>query len=770
MSIATSLFRAALRPRPPIVAGTLAAVGIDGPVTIRRDRWHVPHVDATAAPDAWFGFGFAQGQDRAFQIAAFAHIAAGRLSDLVGTEGLPVDRLMRRLDLHGRAARTLPLLSDPVRESMRSFAAGVNAGMTVGMERAAVEFTLLRTRPPTLTAVDIAAIARVFAFSLAANWQDEIARLTVLEQDGADALRRLDDRASSHLPTTIGRDEGPVTDALEADIAVLEQWLPLGGASNNWVLSGQHTASGRPLVANDPHLPPMLPNYWYLGHLRCPDWEVAGAGLIGMPAIAAGHNGFGAWGVTAGHCDDTDLFLEEVDGDRVRDGDGWVTCKVRREVIAVRGGKDVVEECVDTPRGPIVGPALGGAPHGLSMAGTWLDEAPIDGFMALPSARSVTDFRDAFRRWPAMSFNVVWGDRDGHIAWQVVGELPLRRSGNGTLPLPGWDPTVGWTGRVAYDDMPHAIDPDSGVLATANNVPMPHADGPFLGMDHLEGYRVGAILEVLRERHDWDVPATLLAQQDTRSLPWRDLAPLLLGSGRPAEPDAAAGWDLLDGWDGDVAADSPAASIYELTVAGLRRRVLQRLAPGATGHLLAHTPVPGLIDEALLGLRGTAHLVRSLADPDGVLDSVADVEVAMASAVRELRRRFGSDARQWKWGDVRPLRLRHPVSNAAPPLAAVFDRGPFPIGGDAHTIPQASSMPHDPLGHMLGSVTLKMAVDTGDWEASRWVLPGGQSGDPTSPHYDDQIPRFLAGAGIPIPWSPLAVEAATRSTLTLHPA
>lgn len=785
MRLARTAFRALLRPRPPVVDGHLALGGLEGPVVIHRDRWHVPHVEATTAHDAWWGLGFAQGQDRAFQITAFAHVAAGRLAELTGADGLPVDRLMRRLGLAHVSRASIPTLSDEVGVALDAFARGVTAGMTDGASRQAVEFTLLRARPRPVTAIDVANVVRLFAFLLAANWQDELARLAVLEADGPDALRRLDDRAAHDLPTTLGHPEGEhAASALAHDLDALARWVPIGGASNNWAISGAHTRSGAPIVANDPHLPPSLPTFWYLAHVTCPDWAIAGAALPGTPAIAAGHNGHGAWGTTAGHCDETDLFLEQLrrDGDgswSVLDGEEFVPALVRREVIAVNGGDSHVEEVVVTPRGPVVGPALDGAPHGLSLAATWLDPTPIEGFLALPTARGPADLHEAFRAWPGMSLNVVWGDADGHVAWQLAGGLPVRRTGHGTLPLPGWADEVGWDGRVDYDDLPHVVDPPDGVVATANNVPAPHVPpgaGLFLGVDHLEGYRVAAIREVLAERDDWTVADTIAAQQDTRSLPWRRARPLLVDRPRPTDADAAVAWGLLAAWDGDVTADSPGAAVYELAMAGLRRAIMEHLAPIASGMLLDQTPVPGLVEEALGGLRGTAHTLAALEDPTrldvrgrGGFDVDAAIEGALSAAVRRLRQ-HGDHADDWAWGRVRPLRLRHAVSGAAAPLAAVFDRGPFPLGGDSHTIPQASPMPASPLGDPLGVVSLRMAVDLGDLEASRWVVPGGQSGDPSSPHYDDQLAVFLSGGAIPIPWSPEAVAVATRHTLRLTPA
>ena len=695
----------------------------------------------------------------------------------MGAEALPIDRVTRRIGFRHHAARQFDDLAPRLRERLTAFAAGITAGASLGLPSRPHAFALLRDEPSPHSAIDVLAMLKLEAFLLANNWQDEIARLQVVLADGQDALTALDSDYAAHLPVTAppAHGAGPAVAALAADLALLQEHAGLTPSSNNWALAGERTRSGKPLVANDPHLPPAIPSQWYLAHLVTPEWALAGAAFVGTPGIVSGHNGHGAWGVTAGLTDDSDLFLEEVGGDgaSVRDGDGYVDCPVRREVIEVRDGDPVVEEVLETPRGPLIGPAIEDSPLGLSIRGVWLDGGPTEGFFDAATATDFDAFRSGFARWPGMTLNVVWGDAEGTIGWQLAGELPVRRSGYGTVPLAGWDPAVGWQEhRVAFEDMPHVVDPELGLVATANNKPRPDRPGEaFLGADYLDGYRAAAVIETLLERDDWDVGATFAAQLDVRSLPWLELRGALLGV-EPTSGDARLARELLEDWDGQVAADSVGAAIYELTVASLCRRVVDAKAPRAGHRLLGSTPLPpALLGHTLTGLRRTAHLVDLLHErPADWVDSWDGLIVAaLGDAVATLREHAGADPDGWAWGEVRPLRLRHPVARAQPGLAAVFERGPYPLGGDTHTVPQASVAPLEPLADPVAIASLRMAVDTGDWSASRWVLPGGQSENPLSPHFDDQLARWRDGRGVPIPWTEAEVDAATTEELRLYP-
>lgn len=789
MTTARWLFGLVLGRRRPWTHGVDTVAGIERPVRIRRDRWHVPHVTAETDADAYYGLGFCQGQDRTFQIETTKRAATGTLSELVGASGVDVDRLTRRLGLTHRAAAQLDDLRPDLRRRVEAFAAGVTDGATRGLTALPHEFTLLRAEPTPHRAVDVVATMKLHAFLLAANWQDELMRLRVLVEDGEEALRAVDPGPAAHLPATtpVGQAYGRALDRLTEDLGHLAAQVPLAGASNAWAVAGSRTVSGRPIVANDPHLPPSLPAPWYLAHLTTPAWSLAGAAFAGTPGIAAGHNGHVAWGVSAGVTDDTDLFLEEVapDGRSVRGPDGPVAGEVRREVIRVKGGDDVIEEVLETPRGPLVGRALadvsdvaapGGGEVALSLRGVWLDGGPVRGLLDVADATTVAALHERFADWPGLTLNLVAADTAGAIGWQLVGELPVRRTGTGVVPLPGWLPDAGWApSRLPFGAMPSVTDPEPGFVAAANNAPVAGGDHPFVGSDFLDGYRAAAIVEALEARHDWDLAATAALQRDTRCLPWRDIRDHVLAvtveEGAAGE-DARLALDLLRRWDGRVDADSAAAAVYELLLASLIRRVARAAAPRSASAVLGASIVPRLLPYSIVGLRRTAHVVDLVrTQPEGWFASGWDAVIAdaLASAVADLHAQRGPDPTAWRWGEVRTVTFRHTISNAVRRLAAIFDRGPFPSAGDTSTIPQASVPPLEPTADPVGVANLRMTVDVGRWSDARWVLAGGQSGNPISPHYDDQLALWHHGGGIPIAWTEEEVAAATRDDLRLVP-
>lgn len=775
MDGARLLARLLLGRRLPITQGTMSVAGLAGEVGIRRDGWGVPHISAAHDADAWFGLGFCHGQDRAFQLEATLRLVRGTLAAALGPDLLPVDRLARRIGFAEAATRQLSALSAEVRLLLDAYAAGVNAGRCHGTRRRAHEFTLLRLRPTPWTAADALAMLKLLSFVLATNWDVELARLLILRADGPAALAALDPSTPAGQPVTVPPAyAGPAVDRLAADVAALLALAPTaGGGSNNWALAASRSRANRPLLANDAHLSPALPPHWYLAHLRTPSWETAGASFVGAPTIAAGHNGRAAWGLTVGMTDNTDLFLEEVgvDGRSVRQGDAFLPCPVRRERIAVKGRPDVVEEVLLTPRGPLIGPALAGGGGAVSLRAVWLDTLPVEGLLRLHTVHNFAEFQRALAQWPGLPLNMVYADSGGTIGWQLAGQAPRRRKGHGTLPLAGWDRDAGWhTDLLPAGDLPTIVDPAIGFVVTANNKVTADGAEPFLTTDWLDGYRAARIEEALGSRSDWDLAASMVLQTDVASLPWREMRPMVLAV--PAgDPAARRAIELLRHWDGEVTAGSAAAAVFELFLAELCRRLARAKAPhsyrwalGQGYHELA--PHNGF------AARRIEHLVRLLADqPAGWLSRPWPEEVASAlgAAVRRLESRFGADPAGWAWGRVRPLTLQHPLGRRKP-LDRLFNLGPVPWGGDSNTVGQAAVLPLEPEANPTFIASLRMVVDVGNWDASRFILPGGQSGNPLSPHYADQFALWQRGEGIAIPWSEGAVQRATRATLRLRPA
>ena len=528
MRIPRWLFRLVMGARLPITSGEIEVEGVGSTVTIGRDCYGIPYIEAGSDEDAWYGVGFCQGQDRAFQLEMMLRVARGTVSELMGMAGLGMDRLARRLGFTESAERQARLLDDDVRSNLAAFARGVNDGVRLGGRRLPHEFAMLRLallsgEPTPYSLVDVIASAKLQAFALASNWDIELARYRILQADGPEAVSALDPAYPDWHPvsTPPGASQGPMTDRLSSDLSALRRAAGYMGGSNSWALAPSKTSTGRPVLSNDPHLRPILPAQWYLAHVRTPEWSAAGATFVGGPVFPAGHNGAAAWGVTAGLVDTTDLFIEELgeDGASVRQGGVFVPCQVREEVIRVRGAPDVVERVVVTPRGPIVdGDGEGAA---LSLRAIWLDAMPVRGILTMHKARTFDEFRAACDGWPLSSLNMVYADTSGTIGWQLVGTTPVRKSGWGTLPKPGWEPDSGWKDDpVPHEEMPHESNPPAGIIATANNSPARDGGGPYLGIDWLDGYRAARIFSVLGERDDWDVESAMALHTDVGSVPW----------------------------------------------------------------------------------------------------------------------------------------------------------------------------------------------------------------------------------------------------------
>jgi penicillin amidase len=762
------LLRLVLGRRLPRVEGSLRLQGLQAPVSVRRDRYGVAYVDAQNDADAWFGLGFCQAQERSFQLELRLRTARGTLSQVFGETTLAIDRLSRRIGLFESAQRQLPLLDGEVAQQIDAYVRGVNAGLATTPR--APELALLRAEPSVWQPADVLGMGKLLSFLLIGNWDVELSRLKILQLDGPRALRDLDPTPYPEDHVVVSPPGAAAAAAIERLSEDMERFVAFagrGGGSNAWAVAGARTRSGLPILANDPHLEGVLPPHWYLVNIRTPAWHVAGASMVGAPAVGPGHNGFAAWGVTAGLVDTVDLFIEDIapDGRSVRHGDGSEACELRREVIEVRGKRPIVEDVLVTPRGPIIGPALQGEPGAVSLRAVWLDAKPARGFLTAHKARSFEAFRREFAQWPLLSQNLAYADAGGTIGWQLVGEAPRRRAGWGTLPLPAADPATGWQDEgVPFDAMPHHSNPEAGFVATANNKPVVDEDAtPYLGVDWLDGYRASRISEALAERIDWDVAATQRLQVDEVSLPWREVRDIILTLGDESGSIGRA-IALLRDWNGRVAVDSPAATIFEAFLREMARRIARARAPRSADWALGRGFTELMPVTTFAAARQSRVLRRLREQPEGWFGHGwrAEMSDALGAVTRDLSARFGPDPAAWAWGSVRPITLEHPLGRVKA-LAPLFNRGPFAWGGDGNTVSQASG------SHPSVIASMRVVIPVGDWEAARFVLPGGQSGNPFSLHYDDQLPLWRRGEGIAIAWSEDAIARATLSTLRLDP-
>ncbi|MEN8238293.1 MAG: penicillin acylase family protein, partial [Actinomycetota bacterium] len=715
MNFTKKALRLALGRRLVTADGSVTVEGVSEPVRIGRDRFGIAYIDALNDEDAWFGLGFCHGQDRAFQMEGLLRVTRGTLSELVGADALPIDRLSRRIGFNRSAVAQMDALDDDVASLLEAYARGAYQGATRGGKKLAHEFALLKAEPTPYEAADVLGLMKLMAFLLASNWDSELVRHKILSEDGPEALMALDPTYPEWLPATSPPREaaGSAADALATDLDLFSRVVGLGGGSNNWAISGSRTESGRPIVANDPHLQPSHPSHWYLARVSTPQWRVAGASLVGSPGMAVGFNGHCAWGVTAGLVDNTDMFLTDItpDGSGVRIGEDIVPCVTHTETIKVKGGEDVVEKVLITPHGPVVGPALDDAEPSVAMRAVWLDATPVRGLLTTHKARSVREIKESYRHWPGLSLNVVSADASGDIAWQLVGEAPVRKTGHGTIPMAGWDPDTGWEdGTLSVDELPGTVNPACGFLATANNKPLQADEGPFISHDFIDGYRVARITERLAERDTWTVGAAGQLQMDQSPIPWREMKEAIIGCD-PTGPNAVLAVEMLESWDGVASSGSSPATVYEFFVVEMAQRVVAAKAPRTADWALGKG-MSVLTPESIVFTRRTGHLSRLLdGKPEGWFEGGwnAEIEDALATVVQRLIDDFGPDTVRWAWGTVRPLSFVHPVGERKP-MDKVFNLGPFPWGGDANTVGQAAVSFLDPVENSPFVASMRMVV------------------------------------------------------------
>ena len=754
-------------------------------VKLRRDGVGVAYVDAQDEADAWFGLGFCHAQDRAGQLEVTYRLTRGLLAEVLGKAGLPIDRAVRLIGVHRAAKEQLPTLDADTRDQLAAYTAGINAALQCSGVPRSHEHALLRCRPSLWEPADVVAFGLLMCCFLPSNWDVELARLIILTRDGADAVQAVDPTWRSDLPLSDppGAPAGVASELFVArDLEALREFLGESGGSNAWAVNAHKSATGRPMLANDPHLPAALPNLGYLARVKCPTFAVAGITIAGIPAFITGHNGHAAWGSTSAQVDNADLFLEELseDGRRVRQGDTWVNCHEHVELIPVKGAEPEQLRVIRTPRGTVVArtgdydasifepvPTVGRA-NALSFAATWLDRRPTRSVLGFHHVKSFDEFRAVCSKSAGASYSLIYADRET-VGWVLAAEVPVRKSGYGSVPLAGWLDNVGWTGVVPSDQLPWSRNPGGGFVCCANNKPV--ADDPngvFLGHDFLDGFRQRRISEQLAARSDWTLEGMAALQMDVQSLPFADLRDVLLAL--PAQtPEAVRALELLRAWDGQLSSDSVGASVYELFVGALNRKVCQTKAPNSYQYA-SGKGVMKLIPGTCLNSRRASFITRLIREqPADYFDAWEPVMLdALAEAITTLNERFGPAPEAWAWGKIRQLTLRHRFGDKKP-LDQVFNIGPLPGYGDGTTVNQAGFEFWEPLRHSTVTAHLRSTIDIGNWGASRFVLLGGQSGNPLSPHYGDLVPFYQRGEGVPVHWDDSEVARHTVATITLSP-
>jgi penicillin amidase len=746
--------------------GEIVLPGLREPVEVLRDRWGIPSIEAASLEDLWFAQGFVTASERLFQIDLALRAANGRLCELFAELTLPADRFARVVGFHRIGAHEAARWSDDSRAMVGRFVEGARAWVSA-MPSPPVEHALLAATPSLPE--DLGSWAAAFAYAawtLSGNWDSELLRVHLAERFGPGA-------AGTLLPPLPADPPNLAAGALAGRLLDAIPRAP-GQGSNAWVVAGSRTASGRPLLANDPHLLVQQPSAWFELHLRAPGYEARGVAFPFAPGILVGATPHHAWGLTNVTGDVQDLYEERLNDDATAaEFDGaWEPLTIHREEIAVRGGDPVAFDVRETRHGPILEMQTIGVgqvryvPLGATYALRW---TAADGVLEpttlldIVRATDFESFRDALRGLSCPGQNVVYADVDGTIGYQLTGRYPVRRIGDGSVPVPGWTPEHEWTGELAFEDLPWSRDPERGYVVTANNRPHDDAYPHLIGVDFHAPFRARRIAELIESAPaPLDVDAIARFQTDTTSIPARTLLPRLGAAVEPVSEGRAWALGRLRDWDGDLRADSAAAALYNAWLARIAWRLLGADADRATFDRYAAWR------EAFVCLA-----LPTLLESDPPAWAVAGggwseiLGPALDEALAALVEALGADRDSWRWGALHRVRFAHVLARM-PGLAPMFVAAEHELGGDEQTVLQGG---FDGRAGFDAAVvpSWRFVADLSDLDASRAVLTTGQSGNPVSPNWADQSGAWIAGELRPAPVTTAGVREVAERRLSLRP-
>lgn len=771
-----------LRTSLPKVSGEVRVEGLEGPVEIVRDADAVPHIYASSHADAVFGLGFVHAQDRLWQMEFQRRVGSGRLSEVIGEATVSTDRFIRTLGIEQAAESGLEALSPEARGLIDAYVAGINAYLAQRRGALPVEFLLLGFEPAPFEPVDVLVWAKMMAWDLGDNWSDELLRAQLVKQlapaDVSAMIAELwpgyDDAATVVVP------EGAAEYLRDLDVTALLELAgppkPDGYGSNNWVLSGDVTAAGKPILANDPHLSLQAPSLWYFAHLVAPGVNVMGATLPGTPAVLLGRTDRHAWGFTNNGADVQDLFLEKLDpsdAGRYLTPDGSEPFTTRQEVIKVKGQDDVVVQVRSTRHGPVIsdvdsrsrevaGGPLGGPDEVLAFSWTALapGDRTIESVLGMNTATSWGEFEDALELFVAPMQNIVYADVDGVVAYYAPAHVPIRAGGIGAVPTRGWTGEGDWIGQVPFDALPHVIQPASGRIVTANQRVVPEDYPYYLTRDWTAPYRAERINALLDGQERATVDYSVATQLDQVSLMAREFVPLAQNA--PAATDGAKKLQaMLVGFDGDMVMGSPAP----LAFAAWYRRFAYSLYQDDLGD----------VTSSFFNLRPDLTRAILAGEPDwcddkntpGIETCEQMAALALDSAWTELVAAFGADTSKWNWGKAHQAVQEHAVLGSTP-LAPIANLR-VPNGGDGFSVDAAGyglKFGNFDQTHGPGYRAVYDLAGGGGW----FIHGTGQSGNLLSRRYRDFMDRWQQGDMIPMRMTRGEAEKGAVGTLRLQPA
>ena len=757
-----------LRTSLPATAGRITVNGLHGEVTIARDSDGIPTITARDDDDLAFGLGYAHAQDRLFQMELQRRFGAGRLSEVFGQASVTIDTQMRVLGLYRAAEAAFPKLSPEVRAGIEAYSAGVNAYLATRSLALPPEFLLLRFSPEPWKPADTLVWGKLMDFQLGGNYRGELLRARLAQNVSPDDMAFLYPDYPKDAPRTLAA-LSPLYRQLPLDrlYAALPPAMGPHYASNNWVIDGAHTVSGKPLLANDPHLGFTAPGFWYLAHLKTPEHDIVGATAAGTPLVIIGHNEKIAWGFTTTTADIEDLFIEKLDPKdpgRYMFADGSLPFRTREETINVRDGKPATLTVRATRHGPVVTDML---PQGtidqgyvLALQSTFLDDddAGAEALWDIDRAGDWASFKDGLKHLAGPPQNVVYADTSGTIGFIAAGRIPIRKKGDGWLPMPGWDGEYDWDGFIPFGQQPQGTNPPSGHFVSANNKIVPDSYPYFISRDWDLPERAERIEEFLAATPRQSAEASAAIQADTLSIEARRLVPLMTKT-VPASDQAHEAVERLQSWDFHMDADKVEPLLFTAWLRAFARSVLfARLGDAAADYW-------DLKPEVMFNILTQRPDWCDDPKTPGKKTCQTRLAAALETALDELRRAYGPEMARWQWGRAHIATFPNAVYERLP-LLHDWLRVAVPTPGGYDTVNRGPSLIRDdthPYEQRFGA-GLRIITDLAAPADSRMMIAPGQSGNPLSSHYADLLARWRA-----FDWL-MPARTAAADTLTLSPA
>jgi penicillin G amidase len=746
--------------------GRIKLNGLQKPVKVLRDEWGIAHIYAETQDDLFFAQGFVAAQDRLWQMDLWRRAGEGKLAEVLGPSAVERDRFARLIRYRGDMKAEYESYAPDARLIIEAFVRGVNAQIELTKDRLPIEFQLTGSKPEPWTPE--VCLTRIAGYVMTRNASTEVLRAQLVREFGKEFV---DEWIETEPERKIEMPEG--LDLAGIDSRILAAANAAGSpvtfnpsdGSNNWVIDGTMSATGKPILANDPHRTIALPSLRYMVHLVGPGWNVIGAGEPALPGVAAGHNERVGFGFTIVGIDQQDLYVEEINPanpNEYRYRGKWEPMRVEREQIKVKGESQPSDvELKFTSHGPVI---YEDKDHRRAYALRWVGSEPGTagylGSLTLNRVKNWNEFLKAMERWKVPSENLVYADVDGNIGWAAAGMAPIRKGWSGLLPVPGAEGKYEWQGFLPVSELPQSFNPSKHFIATANHNILPPGYKQELGYEWADPIRFWRISEALSSaKGKFNVTDFEKLQHDEVSLPARELT-AVLREAKGAKPELRPFVEMLTGWDCNLGKDSAAAALFEIWLSKLTPAVFKRHVPEAAWRAVAGRISPLKTIDAL---KNPSPRWFGGEDARGGRDAI--LLTSLEEAVKEARERLGNDPSSWRWGKLHVAPFTHALSTNAERLA-LFNLPSVERSGDGNTVNSTGG----PNFRQTHGASFREILDASDWDQSVATNVPGQSGQPGSKHYGDLLPLWAEGKYFPLLYSKQKVEVMAKERLTLEPA